>query len=24
VLPDLADAMDHLQLLGRNGTWERT
>mgnify|MGYP000335404077 CR=1 FL=1 len=23
VLPDLADAIDHLQLLGRNGTWER-
>lgn len=24
VLPDLAEAIDHLQLLGRNGTWERT
>jgi len=24
VLPDLADAIDHLQLLGRDGTWERT
>lgn len=24
VLPDLANAIDHLQLLGRNGTWERT
>lgn len=24
VLPYLADAIDHLQLLGRNGTWERT
>jgi DNA repair exonuclease SbcCD nuclease subunit len=24
VLPDLADAIDHLQLLGRNGEWERT
>jgi DNA repair exonuclease SbcCD nuclease subunit len=24
VLPDLADAIDHFQLLGRNGTWERT
>lgn len=23
VLPDLADAIDHLQLLGRGGTWER-
>ncbi len=23
VLPDLADAIDHLKLLGRNGTWER-
>lgn len=23
VLPDLAEAIDHLQLLGRNGTWER-
>jgi len=23
VLPDLADAIDHLQLLGRNGIWER-
>ena len=23
VLPDLADAIEHLQLLGRNGTWER-
>ena len=23
VLPDLADAIDHLQLLGRNGAWER-
>lgn len=23
VLPDLADAIDHLQLLGRSGTWER-
>lgn len=24
VLPDLADAIDNLQLLGRDGTWERT
>lgn len=24
VLPDLTDAIDHLQLLGRDGTWERT
>jgi exonuclease SbcD len=24
VLPDLAEAIDHLQLLGRDGTWERT
>lgn len=23
VLPDLAEAIDHLQLLGRSGTWER-
>jgi len=23
VLPDLADAIDHLQLLGRSGTWEQ-
>lgn len=23
VLPDLADAIDHLELLGRNGRWER-
>ena len=24
VLPDLAEAIDHLQLLGRDGAWERT
>lgn len=24
VLPDLAEAIDNLQVLGRNGTWERT
>ncbi len=24
VLPDLAEAIDNLQLLGRNGTWDRT
>jgi len=24
VLPDLAEAIDNLQLLGRNGSWERT